>query len=115
MENVDPLGIHTGESLVVAPSQTLTNREYNLLRSTALSIIRRLGVVGECNIQYALNPVSEDYYIIEVSLKFFKGYSFFFICELNRLPVKLHCTNKIVELRLFYRYINFLLIKSILV
>ncbi|XP_066960303.1 multifunctional protein CAD isoform X3 [Macrobrachium rosenbergii] len=69
MENVDPLGIHTGESLVVAPSQTLTNREYNLLRSTALSIIRRLGVVGECNIQYALNPASEEYYIIEVNAR----------------------------------------------
>lgn len=66
MENVDPLGIHTGESFVVAPSQTLTNREYNLLRSTALAVIRRLGVVGECNIQYALNPTSEEYYIIEV-------------------------------------------------
>lgn len=67
MENIDPLGIHTGESLVVAPSQTLTNREYNLLRSTAISVVRRLGVVGECNIQYALNPASEEYYIIEVS------------------------------------------------
>lgn len=67
MENIDPLGIHTGESLVVAPSQTLTNREYNMLRSTAISVVRRLGVVGECNIQYALSPSSEDYYIIEVS------------------------------------------------
>ncbi|XP_069989210.1 multifunctional protein CAD isoform X7 [Penaeus vannamei] len=69
MENVDPLGIHTGESFVVAPSQTLTNREYNLLRSTALAVIRRLGVVGECNIQYALNPTSEEYYIIEVNAR----------------------------------------------
>lgn len=66
MENIDPLGIHTGESLVVAPSQTLSNREYQVLRSTALSVVRRLGVVGECNIQYALNPSSEEYYIIEV-------------------------------------------------
>ena len=66
MENVDPLGIHTGESVVVAPSQTLTDREYNALRSTALSVIRELGIVGECNIQYALNPESEEYYIIEV-------------------------------------------------
>lgn len=66
MENVDPLGIHTGESVVVAPSQTLTNQEYHTLRSTAISVVRRLGVVGECNIQYALNPTSEDYYIVEV-------------------------------------------------
>ena len=58
MENIDPLGIHTGESIVVAPSQTLTNPEYNMLRSTAIKVIRHLGVVGECNIQYALNPVS---------------------------------------------------------
>ncbi|KAG0725355.1 CAD protein [Chionoecetes opilio] len=69
MENIDPLGIHTGESLVVAPSQTLSNREYQVLRSTALSVVRRLGVVGECNIQYALNPSSEDYYIIEVNAR----------------------------------------------
>ena len=60
MENVDPLGIHTGESIVVAPSQTLTNRDYNRLRSTAISCIRHLGVVGECNIQYALNPESDE-------------------------------------------------------
>lgn len=58
MENVDPLGIHTGESIVVAPSQTLTNVEYNLLRSTSLKVIRHLGVIGECNIQFALNPES---------------------------------------------------------
>lgn len=69
MENIDPLGIHTGESFVVAPSQTLTNREYNLLRTTAISVVRRLGVVGECNIQYALNPASEEYYIIEVNAR----------------------------------------------
>ncbi|RXG73030.1 CAD protein [Armadillidium vulgare] len=68
MENVDPLGIHTGESVVVAPSQTLTNREYHALRSTAISVVRRLGVVGECNIQYALNPTSEDYYIVNARL-----------------------------------------------
>lgn len=66
MENLDPLGIHTGESIVVAPSQTLSDREYNMLRTTALKVIRRLGVVGECNIQYALNPLAEQYYIIEV-------------------------------------------------
>ncbi len=60
MENVDPLGIHTGESIVVAPSQTLSNTEYNMLRSVAIKIIRHLGVVGECNIQYALNPDSME-------------------------------------------------------
>ena len=60
MENVDPLGIHTGESIVVAPSQTLTNHEYNMLRSTAIKVIRHLGIVGECNIQYALNPDSQE-------------------------------------------------------
>lgn len=60
MENVDPLGIHTGESIVVAPSQTLTNTEYNMLRTTAIKVIRHLGIVGECNIQYALNPESQE-------------------------------------------------------
>ena len=69
MENIDPLGIHTGESIVVAPSQTLTNDEYNVLRSTALKVIRRLGVVGECNIQYAVNPLTLEYYIIEVNAR----------------------------------------------
>merc|ERR1711892_476556 len=69
MENVDPLGIHTGESIVVAPSQTLTNSEYNKLRSTAVKVIRHLGVVGECNIQYALDPHSEKFYIIEVNAR----------------------------------------------
>lgn len=60
MENFDPLGIHTGESIVVAPSQTLTNDEYNMLRQTAIKVIRHLGVVGECNIQYALHPESME-------------------------------------------------------
>ncbi|XP_040282824.1 CAD protein isoform X2 [Bufo bufo] len=69
MENVDPLGIHTGESIVVAPSQTLNDREYNLLRKTAIKVIQHLGIVGECNIQYALNPESEQYYIIEVNAR----------------------------------------------
>ena len=69
MENIDPLGIHTGESIVVAPSQTLTNEEYNVLRNTALKVIRSLGVVGECNIQYALNPMTLEYYIIEVNAR----------------------------------------------
>jgi carbamoyl-phosphate synthase/aspartate carbamoyltransferase/dihydroorotase len=69
MENVDPLGIHTGESIVVAPSQTLSNREYNMLRTTALKVIRHFNIVGECNIQYALNPYSEEFYIIEVNAR----------------------------------------------
>ncbi|GAB6029852.1 hypothetical protein CHUAL_005561 [Chamberlinius hualienensis] len=69
MENVDPLGIHTGESIVVAPSQTLTNDDYNVLRSVAIKIIRHLKVVGECNIQYAVDPVSHQYYIIEVNAR----------------------------------------------
>eukprot|EP00054_Salpingoeca_dolichothecata_P028953 m.223990 g.223990 ORF g.223990 m.223990 type:complete len:2153 (-) comp26355_c0_seq2:43-6501(-) len=69
MENFDPLGIHTGESIVVAPSQTLNNHEYNLLRSVACKVVRHLGVVGECNIQYALNPESSEYFIIEVNAR----------------------------------------------
>uniref|UniRef100_A0A667ZBG6 Multifunctional protein CAD n=1 Tax=Myripristis murdjan TaxID=586833 RepID=A0A667ZBG6_9TELE len=69
MENIDPLGIHTGESIVVAPSQTLNDREYHMLRNTAIKVIRHLGIVGECNIQYALNPESEQYYIIEVNAR----------------------------------------------
>jgi carbamoyl-phosphate synthase large subunit len=69
MENVDPMGIHTGESIVVAPSQTLTNREYHLLRQLAIRVIRHLGIVGECNIQYALDPHSEDYRVIEVNAR----------------------------------------------
>ena len=67
MENIDPLGIHTGESIVVAPSQTLTDKEYNCLRTVAFKVIRRLGIIGECNIQYALDPESSKYYIIEVN------------------------------------------------
>ncbi len=69
MENFDPMGIHTGESLVVAPSQTLSNQEYHLLREVAIRVIRHLGIVGECNIQYALDPRSEDYRIIEVNAR----------------------------------------------
>ena len=69
MENFDPLGIHTGESIVVAPSQTLTDREYHKLRRIAIDVIRHLGIVGECNIQYALDPESEDYRIIEVNAR----------------------------------------------
>ncbi len=69
MENFDPLGIHTGESIVVAPSQTLTNYEYHKLRELAIRIIRHIGVVGECNVQYAFDPVSEDYRVIEVNAR----------------------------------------------
>jgi len=69
MENFDPMGIHTGESIVVAPSQTLTNREYHLLREIAIKVIRHLGIVGECNIQFALDPKSEEYRIIEVNAR----------------------------------------------
>lgn len=69
MENFDPLGIHTGESIVVAPSQTLNNREYHMLREIAIKVVRHLGIVGECNIQYALDPFSEEYRIIEVNAR----------------------------------------------
>ena len=69
MENLDPMGIHTGESIVVAPSQTLTNREYHRLREIAITVVRHLGIVGECNIQYALDPKSHDYRIIEVNAR----------------------------------------------
>jgi len=67
MENVDPMGIHTGDSIVVAPSQTLTNKEYQMLRTASLKIIRALGIEGGCNIQFALDPESDDYYVIEVN------------------------------------------------
>ena len=69
MENFDPLGIHTGESIVIAPSQTLSNSEYHKLRELAIKIIRNVGVVGECNVQYALDPYSEDYRVIEVNAR----------------------------------------------
>ena len=69
MENFDPLGIHTGESIVVAPSQTLSNSEYHKLRALAIKIIRHIGIVGECNVQYALDPQSEDYRVIEVNAR----------------------------------------------
>ena len=69
MENFDPLGIHTGESIVVAPSQTLTNSEYHKLRQLAIKIIRDVGIIGECNVQYALDPNSEDYRVIEVNAR----------------------------------------------
>ncbi len=69
MENLDPMGIHTGESIVVAPSQTLTNKEYHSLREVAIKTINHLGIIGECNIQYALNPVNGDYRVIEVNAR----------------------------------------------
>jgi len=69
MENFDPLGIHTGESIVVAPSQTLTNNEYHKLRQLSIKIIRHIGIIGECNVQYALDPESEDYRVIEVNAR----------------------------------------------
>ena len=67
MENIDPMGIHTGDSIVIAPSQTLTNKEYQMLRTASLKIIRALGIEGGCNIQFALDPKSEQYYVIEVN------------------------------------------------
>ena len=69
MENFDPVGIHTGESIVVAPSQTLTNEEYQMLRSASIRVIRSLGIIGECNIQYGLDPVSKDFRVIEVNAR----------------------------------------------
>src|SRR5207247_10838476 len=69
MENVDPMGIHTGDSIVVAPSQTLDDAEYQLLRSVAIRTVRHLGIVGECNIQFALDPQSADYRVIEVNAR----------------------------------------------
>src|SRR5439155_13038653 len=69
MENIDPMGIHTGESIVVAPSQTLTNTEYHMLRDIAIRVVRELGIVGECNIQFALSAKSLDYRVIEVNAR----------------------------------------------
>ena len=69
MENFDPLGIHTGESIVIAPSQTLTNSEYHKLRALSIKIIRHIGIIGECNVQYAFDPQSEDYRVIEVNAR----------------------------------------------
>ncbi|HEX4205122.1 MAG TPA: carbamoyl-phosphate synthase (glutamine-hydrolyzing) large subunit [Ktedonobacteraceae bacterium] len=69
MENMDPLGIHTGESIVIAPSQTLTNQEYHTLRTAAITIVRSLGIVGECNVQFALDPRTSQYYVIEVNAR----------------------------------------------
>src|SRR5690606_14096727 len=67
MENIDPVGVHTGDSIVVAPSQTITDEQYHILRNASLKVIRSLGVIGGCNIQFALNPETNEYYIIEVN------------------------------------------------
>lgn len=99
MENFDPMGIHTGESIVVAPSQTLTNNEYQMLREVALRTIDHLGIVGECNIQYALNPVTSEYRVIEVNARLSRssalaskatGYPLAYIAAKLILGYKLH-------------------------
>jgi len=88
MENFDPLGTHTGDSIVVAPSQTLPDDEYHMLRSAALKVIRHLGVVGECNIQYALNPTSKEYCVIEVNARYANIIVFRFI-NVNKISFQL--------------------------
>ncbi len=99
MENFDPLGIHTGESIVVAPSQTLTNSEYHKLRELSIRIIRHIGVIGECNVQYALDPKSEDYRVIEVNARLSRssalaskatGYPLAFVAAKLALGYSLH-------------------------
>ncbi len=99
MENFDPMGIHTGESIVVAPSQTLTNEEYHRLRQVAITTINHLGIVGECNIQYALNPADGDYRVIEVNARLSRssalaskatGYPLAFVAAKLMLGKKLH-------------------------
>mgnify|MGYP001275431200 CR=1 FL=1 len=83
MENFDPLGVHTGDSIVVAPSQTLTNDEYYMLRKASIDIIQHLGVVGECNVQYALDKYSKNYYVIEVNARLSRSsaLAFSYICR----------------------------------
>ncbi|MEA2078141.1 MAG: carbamoyl-phosphate synthase (glutamine-hydrolyzing) large subunit [Candidatus Marinimicrobia bacterium] len=112
MENVDPLGIHTGESIVVAPSQTLSNSEYHKLREIGIRVIRHLGVVGECNIQYALDPFSEDYRVIEVNARLSRssalaskatGYPLAFIAAKLGMGYGLHeLSNAITETSAFF-------------
>ncbi|MFA6618412.1 MAG: carbamoyl-phosphate synthase (glutamine-hydrolyzing) large subunit [Candidatus Neomarinimicrobiota bacterium] len=112
MENVDPLGIHTGESIVVAPSQTLSNREYQKLRGIGIRVIRHLGVVGECNIQYALDPFSEEYRVIEVNARLSRssalaskatGYPLAFIAAKLGMGYGLHeLSNAITETSAFF-------------
>jgi len=108
MENFDPLGIHTGDSIVVAPSQTLSDEDYNMLRTTAVNVITHLGVVGECNIQYALNPFSKEYCIIEVNARLSRssalaskatGYPLAFIAAKLGLGIPLNeLKNKVTKL-----------------
>ena len=112
MENVDPLGIHTGESIVVAPSQTLSNSEYHKLREIGIRVIRHLGVVGECNIQYALDPFSEAYRVIEVNARLSRssalaskatGYPLAFIAAKLSMGYGLHeLSNTITETSAFF-------------
>lgn len=112
MENVDPLGIHTGESIVVAPSQTLSNSEYHKLREIGIRVIRHLGVVGECNIQYALDPFSEEYRVIEVNARLSRssalaskatGYPLAFIAAKLGMGYGLHeLSNAITETSAFF-------------
>ncbi|HUD06585.1 MAG TPA: carbamoyl-phosphate synthase (glutamine-hydrolyzing) large subunit [Candidatus Saccharimonadales bacterium] len=99
MENFDPMGIHTGESIVVAPSQTLTNEEYHRLRKVAITTINHLGIIGECNIQYALNPIDGDYRVIEVNARLSRssalaskatGYPLAFVASKLMLGKRLH-------------------------
>lgn len=99
MENFDPMGIHTGESIVVAPSQTLTNEEYHRLRQVAISTINHLGIIGECNIQYALDPITGDYRVIEVNARLSRssalaskatGYPIAFVATKLMLGKRLH-------------------------
>ncbi|KAF0501359.1 carbamoyl-phosphate synth [Gigaspora margarita] len=105
MENFDPLGIHTGDSIVVAPSQTLSDDDYNMLRTTAINVIRHLGVVGECNIQFALNPFSKEYCIIEVNARLSRssalaskatGYPLAFVAAKLGLGIPLNEINNMV-------------------
>lgn len=99
MENFDPMGIHTGESIVIAPSQTLTNEEYHRLREVAIKTINHLGIIGECNIQYALNPANGDYRVIEVNARLSRssalaskatGYPLAFVASKLMLGYRLH-------------------------
>ena len=88
MENFDPMGVHTGDSIVVAPSQTMTNREYHLIRSVSINAIRALGIVGECNIQWALNTKSEEFRVIEVNSRMSRSSRS--RQQSHRLPLSLH-------------------------
>lgn len=105
MENFDPMGVHTGESIVIAPSQTLTNQEYHHLRQVAINTINHLGIVGECNIQYALNPSTGDYRVIEVNARLSRssalaskatGYPLAFVATKLMLGKRLHQINNSV-------------------